>query len=130
MLAICRILAPKSNRYAPQVDTSVNLPPAKKKRLARDAFLNEDEEEDEEEDEIVVEKYTEVDQYLLLPQLSESMSFDLLAWWKNHSTMWPNLTKMARQYLALPATSDGVERLLSNGGKMHTSPRGSTKNKC
>jgi hypothetical protein len=59
--------------------------------------------------------------------LSEGMSFDLLAWWKNHIKMWPNLAKMARQYLALPATSAGVERLLSNGGQMHSSLKKSAK---
>jgi hypothetical protein len=41
--------------------------------------------------------------------------------------MWPNLAKMARQYLALPATSAGVERLFSSGGQMHSSLRKSAK---
>ena len=66
-----------------------------KTRLFGDAFLNDDEEADEEKDEIVVEESSEVDQYLLLPQLLEGMSFDLLAWWKNHSKMLHNLAKIA-----------------------------------
>jgi hypothetical protein len=119
--------APKPNRSDHPVNSSVNLPPAKKARLAGDVFLNDDDVEDEEEDEIVEEEASEVDQYLLLPQLSEGMAFDLLAWWKKQSTMWPNLAKMARQYLALPATSAGVERLFSNGGQIHSSLRKSTK---
>ncbi len=109
-------LATKPIRSDHPVNSSVNLPPAKKARLARNVFLNDDEEEEEEEDEIMEEEASEVDQYLLLPQLPEGMSFDLMAWWKKHSTMWPNLAKMARQYLALPTTSAGIERLFSNGG--------------
>ncbi len=119
--------APEPIRTTPEDNASVNLPPAKKARLARDAFLNDDDESDEEDEDIVVEESSEVDEYLLLPHMSEGMSFDLLAWWKKHSKRWPNLAKMARQYLALPATFAGVERLFSNGGQMHGSLRKSIK---
>jgi len=47
------------------------------------------------------------------------MAFDLLGWWKSRSTMWPNLSKMARRLLALPATSGCVERFFTAGGVMH-----------
>jgi hypothetical protein len=95
-------------------------PPSKKVKLAGDAFLNDDDEEEDEKEIMEVEEASEVDQYLLLPQLSDGMAFDLLAWWKKHSTMWPNLSRMARQYLALPATSSDVKRLFSSGGQMHS----------
>jgi len=122
--------APEPIRTTPEDNASVNLPPAKKARLAGDAFLiNDDKEANEEEEEIIKEESSEVDQYLLLPQLSEGISFDLLAWWKKNNKMWPNLAKLTRQYLALPATSVGVEHLFSNGGQMHSSLRKSTKNK-
>ncbi len=74
-----------------------------------------------------VEEASEVDRYLLLPQLSDGMAFDLLAWWKKHSTIWPHLSRMAQQYLALPATSVVVERLFSIGRHMHSNLRKTTK---
>ena len=36
--------------------------------------------------------------------------------WSRHRTVFPNLSRMARQYLATPATSAGVERLFSAAG--------------
>ena len=39
-------------------------------------------------------------------------------WWKTKST-WPKLQLMARQYLAVPATSAGVERLFSKASLTH-----------
>jgi hypothetical protein len=74
-------------RSVPQESISINPLPAKKTRLAGDAFPNDDEEADEEKEEIMLEESSEVDQYLLLPKFSEGISFDLLAWWKNNSKM-------------------------------------------
>ena len=37
-------------------------------------------------------------------------------WWRRQRTVFPNLSTMARQYLATPATSAGVERLFSAAG--------------
>ena len=45
--------------------------------------------------------------------------FDLLEWWKGHETKYPNLARMAKQYLSMPATSAGVERLFSKAGKQY-----------
>ncbi len=118
--------APKPATSGPRSRVE-NPPPSKKAKLAGDAFLNDDDDEEDEEEDMEVEESSEVDQYLLVPQLSEGMAFDLLAWWKKHSTMWPNLSKMARQSLALPATSAAVERLFSNGGQMHINLRKNTK---
>ena len=67
-----------------------------------------------------------MDKYLSLPQVPHSDDFDLLSWWRQHQAMFPNLAKMARQYLALPASSAGVERLFSAAGDMHGSKRKST----
>lgn len=117
--------APKPAISDPQIIE--NPPPLKKAKLAGDAFLNDDDEEEEDEEVMEVQEASEVDQYLLIPQLSDGMAFDLLAWWKKHSTMWPNLSRMARQYLALPATSAAVERLFSSGGQMHSNSRKTTK---
>ena len=39
--------------------------------------------------------------------------------WKAKESTWPALSKMAKQYLAAPASSAGVERVFSAAGKMH-----------
>ena len=65
----------------------------------------------------------EVMKYLALPQVLHTEDFDLLSWWKAHQSLFPNLAKMARQYLALPASSAGVERLFSSAGTMHDKKR-------
>ena len=47
------------------------------------------------------------------------VKFDLLQWWKNNQHQFPSVARMARQYLAFPSTSAGVERLFSKAGKMY-----------
>ena len=53
---------------------------------------------------------------MLLPQINEGMAFDLLDWWKRRSTLWQNLSRLARQYMCLPATSAVMERLFTSSG--------------
>lgn len=65
----------------------------------------------------------EVMKYLALPQVIATDGFNVLNWWKDHQALFPNLAKMARQYLALPASSAGVERLFSAAGEMHDKKR-------
>ena len=55
------------------------------------------------------------------------MELDLLKWWKAKESTWPALSKMAKQYLAAPASSAGVERIFSAAGKMHSDLRKSMK---
>lgn len=59
--------------------------------------------------------------------MEDGRDFDLLSWWKVHSTVFPNLSRMARQYLAFPASSAGVERLFSAAGRMHNDLRKNVK---
>ena len=40
---------------------------------------------------------------------------DILGWWKSNSKNYPNLSKMAKDYLAIPGTSTSSERLFSSG---------------
>ena len=49
------------------------------------------------------------------------------AYWKLKETTWPKLAKMAKQYLAAPFSSAGVERVFSAAGKMHDDLRKSEK---
>jgi hypothetical protein len=74
------------------------------------------------DDEPVVPLITEVDKYLQLPALPHSRNGRdtcPLEWWKIHAPQLPHLAKMARQFLALPASSAGCERLFSAAGRMH-----------
>jgi hypothetical protein len=72
-----------------------------------------------------------LDAYLVLPQAHHvnkaGEECDILAWWKTHAHMFPSLSKMARAYLAMLASSAGVERLFTAVGRMHSSFRKNAK---
>eukprot|EP00873_Tetraselmis_striata_P044475 jgi/Tetstr1/464739/TSEL_009486.t1 len=101
-------VAPASKR------TAFNAAPVKKAKLS----------------EVLATKMKEVEEYLKLPQVNpindDGTDFDLLAWWKARQTIFPHLSKMARQFPAFPATSAGVERLFSATGRMHNDFKKST----
>ena len=65
----------------------------------------------------------EINRYLRLPQMSvqdsQGCDRDILEWWRDQQPYLPNLSKMARQFLAAPASSASAERLFSSAGKMH-----------
>ncbi len=86
---------------------------------------------DEDDDEpIVVGDCDEVERYLRLPQIAlhnaSGHDQDILYWWKQNAPDFPFLSKMARQFLAAPASSAGAERLFSGAGKMHDDLKKST----
>ena len=54
---------------------------------------------------------TEIQQYIKTPLLSRKE--DPLLWWKANSHVYPTLTKSARKYLSILATSIPSERLFS-----------------
>ena len=72
----------------------------------------------------------EVERYLRLPEIPlqtpSGNDQDILLWWKQHESEFPNLSKMARQFLAAPASSAAAERLFSAAGKMHDDLKKST----
>ena len=57
----------------------------------------------------------QVDEYLSSPSLSDEA--DSLAFWKGHQDQFPELAKLACEYLHVPASSAPVERLFSVAGK-------------
>ena len=57
----------------------------------------------------------EISMYISEPCLPEQG--DPLAFWKEHSTIYPKMSKLACHYLSIPASSGPVERLFSIGGK-------------
>jgi hypothetical protein len=74
--------------------------------------------------------YDEVEAYLRMPQIpvqdSSGNDQNILAWWRDTSNGLPYLAKMARQFLAAPASSAASERLFSRAGKMHDDLKKST----
>ena len=46
-------------------------------------------------------------------------------WWKQHVREFPRVSRMARQYLAVPVTSASPERLFSSVGLVKGDLRGS-----
>ena len=50
---------------------------------------------------------------------------DPLMWWKQHVQEFPRVARMARQHLAVPATSASPERLFSSVGLVKSDLRGS-----
>ena len=60
----------------------------------------------------------EIDTYFSLPVAP--MDTDVLEWWSKHEARMPNLSRMARQFLAVPACSASVERLFSLAGRIFT----------
>jgi hypothetical protein len=63
----------------------------------------------------------ERDTDLLYP--AAQMGTDVLAWWKDNIAKLPNVGKMARQYLGVPASSATVERFFSSAGLTHSDLR-------
>lgn len=65
----------------------------------------------------------ELSMYLNEPKNAELTSagpneIDLLAWWKKRATQYPVLSIMAREVLAVPASTVSVEQAFSSGGYM------------
>ena len=74
--------------------------------------------DDDEDDKI----QSEAEMYLELPD--EPMTTDVLKWWAAHESVFPRLSRMARQYLGCPATSASTERLFSIAGRVRTTTCG------
>ena len=69
----------------------------------------------------------EVEKYISEPVLS--MGADVLSYWKTNEYKYENLAKIAKQYLAIPASSAPVERLISIAGKVFRPDRCSLTDK-
>ena len=58
----------------------------------------------------------EVNEYLAIPV--ESLSVNPCEWWKHHRTQYPILSKIARDYICIPATSVPSEQAFSKSGEL------------
>ena len=54
------------------------------------------------------------------PRRVDDVEEDILEIWKTLEPRFPNLARMARDFLAVPGTTVGVERCFSNGGRVVT----------
>jgi hypothetical protein len=70
-----------------------------------------------------VEEESEVGSYLAMR--TASAGENVLGWWKHHANEYPCLARIARDYLAIPATSVPAERVFSGGADLVTKKRGS-----
>jgi hypothetical protein len=68
----------------------------------------------------VGDELSDFDQYCNDPLLSwkENDYFDILSWWKTHGVKYPILALMARDVLAIPATTVASESAFSLGGRI------------
>ncbi|KAK3272024.1 hypothetical protein CYMTET_19655 [Cymbomonas tetramitiformis] len=98
--------------------------PTERTSVASFLMCDSDEEdavEDAAAEECEVEELDEVHRYLRLPD--SQADEDVLLWWKKHASDFPNLAKMARQFLGIPASTAGVERAFSAVTFMHSDLR-------
>jgi len=58
----------------------------------------------------------EVNEYLAIPV--ESQNVNPCEWWKHHKTQYPILSKIARDYICIPATSVPSEQAFSKSGEL------------
>jgi hypothetical protein len=59
---------------------------------------------------------SELEIYFELPDAG--MEEDILEWWPRHEALLPNLSRMARQYLGVSATSTSCKRVFSTSGRI------------
>ena len=64
---------------------------------------------------------------LWLEQTPETMETDPLVWWGHNEHRFPNLRRMAQQYLMVPASSASAERVFSLAGRLFYDLRQSMK---
>ncbi|KAL0455258.1 UNVERIFIED_CONTAM: Zinc finger BED domain-containing protein RICESLEEPER 1 [Sesamum latifolium] len=61
---------------------------------------------------------SELESYLEEARFQRAKTFNILDWWKTNSPRLPVLTKIARDILAVPATTVASESAFSIGGRV------------
>ena len=65
----------------------------------------------------------EVGKYLYIDSSLETLDQKPLLWWKQYSLQFPYLSKLAKKYLCIPATSVSSKRAFSTAGHVINSKR-------
>jgi hypothetical protein len=115
---------------------NVPIPTAASHRMARMFHglntMSTEQHEDEDEDDDMLGNicYAEFQRYknvsIALHNIDGSFN-DPLAWWKKNATKFPLLATLAREYLAIPATSAPSERIWSRASRVLSLKRASLK---
>lgn len=96
----------------------VDAPTPKRPRTSLLSLASDDGEVIKVEDVAESEMYlSEFEMYKHLPQINDDEQCPL-HWWSQNAATYPILSQLARQYLAIPATSIPCEQLFSNGREM------------
>ena len=74
---------------------------------------------------IIAHKKSELEEYLEEPLFPRTENFNILNWWKINSAKLPTLAKMARDILAVPATTVASKATFSIGGRVINESRAS-----
>lgn len=64
---------------------------------------------------------SEIKLYMSEPAISKSSN--ILKWWKSSEARFPSLSKLAKKYLCIPATSTPSERVFSSAGNVVSAKR-------
>lgn len=105
--------------------TTEEGPKPKKKRTLGSLFKPKGQENTESPTSVREKVQCEIATYLKVPKLDTES--DPLEWWKLNESAYPGLTKVAKKYLVVPATSAPSERLFSKSGKIVNEIRASLK---
>ena len=109
-------------------DESDGVPPPQKKRKTLGTLFKDNIQNEEEEAPVIsIEQRVrnELHSYTISPKLD--FEEDPLQWWRMHSTEYPCLSRLAKKYLCVCATSSPSERLFSTSGNIVTPNRCSMK---
>ncbi|KAF0354785.1 zinc finger bed domain-containing protein ricesleeper 2-like [Gigaspora margarita] len=69
-------------------------------------------------------RHNDLDELIkFLKEPPSNCDIDILTFWKLHETDYPNLARIARDFLAIPGTSVPVERIFSNSADLISSKR-------
>ena len=102
-------------------ESASQSPKRKKKKTALAILLG----EDEDDDSTVFTTSEEFEKYL--KEFPLKSSENCLEWWAKNKHTYPNLAKLATQYLCVPATSVPAEQVFSVAGEIVNTKRASLK---
>ena len=107
--------------------TVVDESKKKKHRTIEDQFVDPDDDQDNisSGNTASAQANDELDKYLKMPIDDQYKLPNPLPFWQHYQNKFPHLSKIARRFFSMPATSAGVERQFSAGGLLINERRAS-----